>query len=115
MLRNHTGFRKWPLRGDAGEAPTFAHSSTIQFDLKNIPLMTDRLANYLCGVLLTFSGVYNINVATANVTPITMPELTRCLIDSIDLQGAWHGRPLAQQHIRGATLPLIEHIACGYQ
>lgn len=115
MLRNHTGWRKWPLRGDAGDNPTFVHSGTIQFDLKNLPLHTGNLANYLAAIQLTFAGTYNINATSGNVTPITPDELTRMLIDSIDLQGAWHGRPLAQQHIRGATLPLIEHISCGHQ
>lgn len=115
MLRNQTGFRKWALRGDAGENQTFSHSATMQFDLKNLPLMTDKLANYVAGIVLTFTGTYNINVTTSNTTPITATELTRLLIDSIDLQGAWHGRPLASQHIRGATLPLIEFVSCGYQ
>jgi hypothetical protein len=115
MLRNHTGFRKWPLRGDAGENQTFSHSATMQFDLKNLPLMTDKLANYVVGLVLTFTGTYNINVTTSNTTPVTANELTRMLIDSIDLQGAWHGRPLAAQHVRGATLPLIEYVSCGYQ
>lgn len=115
MLRNHTGYRKWPLRGDAGENPTYAHSSTLNFDLKNVPLMTDKMANYLAGIAVTFFGTYNINVSTSNTTPLFPNTITRTLIDSVDLQGAWYGRPLAQQHIRGATLPIIEHQSCGYQ
>jgi hypothetical protein len=115
MLRNHTGWRKWPLRGDAGDNPAFTHNTTIQFDLKNLPLWTSNLANYLAAIQLTFAGNYNIVATSGNITPLTPNEQTRCLIDSIDLQGAWHGRPLAQQHVRGATLPIIEHISCGHQ
>jgi hypothetical protein len=115
MLRNHSGIRKWPLRGDAGENPAFAHSGNFNFDLKNLPLMTDKLANYLFAIQLTFYGTYNINVTTGNTLPLQPHELTRCLIDTVDLQGAWHGRPLSAQHVRGATLPIIEHMACGYQ
>lgn len=116
MLRNHTGWRKWPLRGDAGENQAWSNAATMQFDLKNLPILTgDNLANYLAAVQLTFYGTYNVISASGTPVPITPEELTRFLIDSIDHQGAWHGRPLAQQHIRGATLPIIEHIACGHQ
>lgn len=114
MLRNHSGFRFWPLRGDSGESPTFAFNTQLMFDLKNLPIATNRLANYVVGICLDFiGGVYNLG-ATAGGR-ISKNGLTRSLIDNVDLQGAWHGRPLAQQTVRGHTLPEIEIISCGYR
>lgn len=114
MLRNHTGFRKWPLRGDAGQVQALTPGEPNKFDLKNLPLLTGRYANYAVGMLLTATGTASI-AAEGNTVIIDAQNMTRLLYDSFDLQGAWHGRPIAFQHWRGATLPIIEHVSAGYQ
>jgi hypothetical protein len=116
MLRNHTGFRKWQLRGDQGINPSWAANSQLFFDLKSLPLLTDgNKANYLAGILLSFQGA--LSITTGYGADVAYPEtaLTRALISSVQLIGAWHGRPLSQDAIRGATLPLIEFVSCGYR
>lgn len=118
MLTNHSGYRPWPLRGDAGENQAWSAGATLQFDLRNLPVVTaGNLCNYLLGIAVTFTGTATFSTATGG-SPVKAEDLTRALIlDSagVDLQGAWHGRPLAAQSIRGTTLPVIEYVGCGYQ
>jgi hypothetical protein len=113
LLRNHTGYRMWPLKGDQGENPPYAAQTQIDFNLDSIPLLTrDHLANYLVGLVLTIRGT--IEGATDLTAGIRMRDLVRGLIDSLEITGAWHGRPINPQTFRGPTMNIIERIACGY-
>jgi hypothetical protein len=104
----------WPLKGDQGEAPPWTAQDTITFNLNNIPLLTrGNLANYVPALCLTAYGVCH--TAGDDVERVTWEDLTFALYDSFDLQGAWHGRPLAAQHTRGATARIWETVSMGYQ
>lgn len=114
ILNGQSRFRMWPLKGPQGEAPPWVEQDTITFDLNNIPLLTrGRLANYVPALCLTAYGVFH--TAGDDVARVTWEDMTAALYDSFDLQGAWHGRPLAAQHIRGATARIWETISMGYQ
>jgi hypothetical protein len=114
FLPNHTGFRKHQLRGDQGLFPTWAENSQVRFDLRSLPILTaGNLANYLYGIVLTFVG--NVNTTLTASSFFTMTELYQVLISNIQMVGAWHGKPLSSDHIRGATLPLIEFVSLGYR
>jgi hypothetical protein len=116
ILLNQSRVRHWPLKGDQGEAPTWAASSTFNFRMNSIPLLTKgKYANYVPALCLTAYGTVT-TAATDNLTyRLTWEDLTNALYGSFDLQGAWHGRPLAAQHMRGATGRLWEYISSGYQ
>jgi hypothetical protein len=115
LMPNQTGYRFHQLSGPGGQSPAFAHSTQLQFDLANLPLLTgDRLANYVVGIVLTFSGTFDYEEAGA-APGRHVRSLIRGLIDSIELTGAWHGAPLQAQTFRGRTLDVIETIGCDYR
>lgn len=112
---NQTGFRFHQLTGPGGMNPAFAHSTQLQFDLANLPIHTGgRLANYLMGIVLTIRGNFDYEEAGA-VTGRKVRSLIRGLFTDFELQGAWHGKPLASPSIRGRTIDVIESIACDYR
>src|SRR4051812_27369570 len=113
VLTRHSRARQWPLKGDTGLAPTWGASTVINFNLNNIPKLTGgNQANYIPCLALTAYGTYT---TAAGGTRVTWEQLCQCLYSSFDLVGAWHGRPLAAQHVRGVTAPLWELIGMGYQ
>ena len=115
LLNTQSKTRFWPLRGDSGEAPAWSASTAIDFNLGNIPKLTQgRFANYLPAIALTAFGTYTTDIPDATER-VTWSDLAQGLYQSFDLQGAWHGRPLANQHMRGATARIWELISMGYQ
>jgi hypothetical protein len=113
ILKNQSRFRSFPLKGPQGESPPWVEEETIQFDLNNLPLLTrDTMANYVPALKLTAYGI--MHTAGDDVERVTWEDMTFALYDSFDLQGAWHGRPIAAQHMRGATARIWEQIGLGY-
>jgi hypothetical protein len=116
LLRTQSRFRPWPLKSDGTDAPLWTPLSTIAFRMNSIPLLTrGNLANYVPALALTAYGTFTTNGTLETSKRIRYEDLTYALYGSFDLQGAWHGRPLAAQHVRGATARLWEHISLGYQ
>jgi hypothetical protein len=114
LLNTQSRARMWPLKGDQGEAPAWAPSSSFDFSFKNVPKLTKgKLANYMPAVAITAWGTYT--AAEEDTGRITWEDLTCALYQNFEIQGAWHGRPIAGQHVRSATARIWELISMGYQ
>lgn len=118
LLNTQSRIRFWPLKGDQGDAPPWAADGSIDFSMKNIPKITKgmggNLANYVPCIALTAWGTYTTD-ATDATERIMWEDLTQALYSNFELTGAWHGRPLAPQHVRGATARIWELVSMGYQ
>lgn len=118
ILNTQSRARFWPLKGDQGEAPAWATGAILDFNLSNIPKTTKgaggNLANYVPALCLTSYGTLTTDDGDAT-DRVFWEDICRALYGSFDLQGAWHGRPIAAQHMRGATARIWEHVSMGYQ
>jgi hypothetical protein len=119
LLNTQTRMRYWPLKGDQGEAPAWEANGQVNFNMSNIPKTTKgmggNLANYVPAIALTVWGTYSTDGDQDADTRVLWNDFTQALYGSFDLQGAWHGRPLAAQQVRGATARFWETISMGYQ
>jgi hypothetical protein len=116
ILNTQSRVRYWPLKGDQGEAPTWAANSIFNFRMNSIPLITrGNLANYVPALAVTAFGTVNTDGSDATTYRLGWEDIVNGLFASFDLQGAWHGRPLAAQHMRGSTARIWELISMGYQ
>lgn len=118
LLNTQSRMRFWPLKGDQGDAPPWTAGGSIDFSMKNIPKttagMTGKLANYVPAIALTAWGTFTTDDGDAD-DRVMFEDLTQALYDNFEMTGAWHGRPLAPQHMRGATARIWELISMGYQ
>lgn len=115
MLRRQSLFRPFQLKGNGGVVQDWSAGGQIQFNMNNLPLLTDGdKANYLVALAVTVFGEFTSD-GGGTARPVSQADLCRGLLLNFEIQGAWHGRPIAAQHVRGATLPIIERIGCGYQ
>jgi len=113
ILTRHCLPSLWPLQGPQGEAPAWGASTQIDFNLNTIPLLTlGKFANYVPALMVTIYGT-----ATADGTGrkrIRWKDLVYAAFQSFELTGAWHGRPLANQHMLGEHADVWETISMGY-
>jgi hypothetical protein len=42
-------------------------------------------------------------------------NLYRVLIESLEVRNCWHGSPISPANVKGAMMPIIEQLACGYR
>lgn len=114
LLNTQSRTRPWPLLSNSNDAPAWATSSVIKFFLDSIPLTTrGNLANYVPCLKLTAYG--SVNTTGNQADRLQWEDICAALYTNFDLQGAWHGRPIAAQHMRGATARIWSLISGGYQ
>lgn len=111
MLRNHTGAQLFPIRGSSGTVATLTPGSNAQFDLSSIPTFNGNLANYMPAILVTIKGTFT--QAGGTGVALFWDNFLRLLVASIDLQNAFHGRPIAQESILGSIIPIVEYLGNG--
>jgi len=112
-LKNHTTFRPWQLTGDQGDAPTFAHSSTFKFALKDIPPVTRNMCNYLVGLLVTIAGLTF--TVTGEARDMDWSDVMLGMFESAEVQQSMFGTPVSANHYKGAFFGLFSFIANGMQ
>jgi len=114
MLTNHTGFQHWFLNAaGGGDNPAMVQGATTTFNLNTVPLFQDRMANYIPACEVTITGILTQSGGTGVRQPFD--ALARVLVDSLEVKNAWYGAPVSPQHVKGAYIPLIEQILCGYR
>jgi hypothetical protein len=116
MQINHTGYRKEPLNstGAGGDFPTPVIGNNTKWSLSSLPLTNGNgLAYYLPYLLLEVTGVIDNNCG--NNRTIYWDCIFRALIDSIAIQGAWHGTPMNSGSFKGVYAYLLEFVMGGYQ
>ena len=111
MLRNHTGAQLFPLRGSSGTVATLTPGNAAQFDLSSVPAFNGNMAYYMPAILVTIKGTLTQSGATG--VALFWDNFLRLLVSSIDLQNAFHGRPIAQESVLGSILPIIEFVGNG--
>lgn len=111
MLRNHTGVQLFPLRTSAGTVAALTQGSNATFDLSSLPIYNGNLANYVPAIIITLKGILTQSGGTG--VAMFWDNFLRTIIQSIDLQNAFHGRPIAAESVLGSILPIIEFIGNG--
>lgn len=113
-MRKGTGSQTWPLTSPHAQ-PTFAAAGQVRFDLNDVPSKspTGPLANYIPALILTFIGAL-VN-AGESPDPVQQFDLPGLLVQSVQLQNAWHATPIASDYWLGEHLRIIEYIGNGYQ
>jgi hypothetical protein len=114
-LKNHTTMRYWPLTGDRGEAPAYVHGQTYKWNLKDIPPVTRRMANYVVGIVLTWVGKVKYESGTPSRPPIDWAEVTRALFQSCEVQQSMFGTPVSSNHYLGCFMDLFSFVANGME
>lgn len=111
-IRRMSGLQLFPLSTGVSDAVAFSAGGPLKFQLGNLPKSLGKLAYYLYGIFVTFSGT----VTQAGGTGVLIPDarLYSLLIDYLSLGNAWHGAPLSPQHVKGFWLPTILPVATGY-
>lgn len=113
ILRNHTGLIRWPLSAKSGGInPTFTQGQEVAFKFDDVPVLTDRLPNYLPAVEIEISGTYTNN--DTGETAIAWDEVLRGFINNLRLENAWHGTPILDTHWVGSILDGLEFLHNGY-
>jgi hypothetical protein len=113
FLKNHTGTRPVVLSGDRGDNPTYAHSSTFKFFLKDLPIATGRLANYLVGFLVTLEGTFGNNEYNSGTDVYDWDDAARAFFESFELRDSLLGKPISHNFMRGEVLGLASFIGGG--
>ena len=114
MLTNHTGFQHWFLNAaGGGDNPTVIQGATTTFNLNTVPLFQDRMANYIPACEVTITGVFNQSGGTGVRQPYD--ALARIIVDSLEVKNTWYGAPVSPQHVKGAYIPILEQLLCGYR
>lgn len=104
----------WPLQSDSGNNPTLTSGTTVSFKFLDVPdrQPTGPLANYLPGVVATFTG--NI-VQGAGGTAVPSDIFFGALFSSIDWIQSFYGTVLRGTHVKGAQWCVLEWAASGYR
>lgn len=114
MFTNHTGFQHWPLSAaGGGDNPALSPGSPTVFNCNTIPLYQDRMAYYVPALIVTITGI--LTQAGGTGVRQSYDALARILIDSLEVRNAWHGSPVSPQYVKGAMLPILEQLTCGYR
>jgi len=112
MLKTGTGMQFWPLSTGTSDVPALVPGSPLEFNLSTIPINQGRMAYYLHGLVLTFSGV--ITNAGGTGVAIMQQAILNVLIDSMELRNCFHGTPISPSFVKGYWLPTISFIGGGY-
>ena len=118
-LKNHTTFRPWMLTGDRGDSPAYAPSTTYKFNLKDVPPVTRRMANYIVGILVTLTDVV-VALKDEEEGPfgggyIGDSDLLAGLFESAEVQQSMFGTPVSSNHFLGRYFGLFGFVANGMQ
>jgi hypothetical protein len=117
-LKNHTTFRPWMLTGDRGDSPTYAPSTTYKFNLKDVPPVTRRMANYIVGLIVTLADVVLIHTDQEGVfgsTTVSDADILAALFESAEVQQSMFGTPVSSNHFLGRYFGLFGFVANGMQ
>lgn len=113
FLKNHTGLRPVVLSGDRGDNPDYAHSQTFKFFLKDLPINTARLANYVVGFLITVEGTFNNNEYGSGADVYDWDDVARAIFESFEVRDSLIGKPISHNFMRGELLGIASFVMGG--
>lgn len=110
-----TGFQVWPLTTGNNDDPSLSPGKPTSFNCNTVP---DRqpsgpLANYLPGIIVTFSGEVVQAGSTGDDIPID--RFYGALVESFDWIQCWHGNQISANYVKGAHWTPIEYNAMGFR
>lgn len=112
MLLQDSGMQFYPLSTGTTDAPAVVAGQPLTWNLDTIPISNRRKANYLPGLVMSFTGV--VNTGAAGTAVVTQSQIIRALIDSLQLNNCFHGTPINPMNWRGYWLPTISYIGGGF-
>lgn len=110
-----TGFQVWPLTTGNNDSPTLTQGKPTSFNCNTIPdrCPTGPLANYLPGIIVTFTG--QIVNAGGTSLAVSSDRFAGALVDSFDWIQCWHGNQVSANFVKGAHWFPIEYNAMGFR
>jgi hypothetical protein len=110
-----TGFQVWPLTTGNNDDPSLSPGKPTSFNCNTVP---DRqpsgpLANYLPGIIVTFSGEIVQAGSTGNDIPLD--RFYGALVESFDWIQCWHGNQISASYVKGAHWTPIEYNSMGFR
>jgi len=105
----------WPLQSGSGNQPTLTPGKTTTFQYNDVPdrCPTGPLANYMPGTEVTFYG--NVVQPSEGGAVIHGDTFFAALFSSLQQIQAWHGTPVASQHVLGAQWYVTEYFVNGFR
>lgn len=110
-----TGFQVWPLTTGSNDDPQLTAGKPTSFNCNTVPdrCPTGPLANYMPGILVTFSGSV---VQTGGAgTDVPLDSFYGALVDSFDWIQCWHGNQVSANYVKGVHWTPIEYNAMGFR
>jgi hypothetical protein len=110
-----TGFQVWPLTTGNNDDPTLTAGKPTSFNCNTVPdrVPTGPLANYMPGIIVTFSG--SVVQAGSTGSNIFYDRFAGALFDSLDWIQCWHGNQISSAYVKGADWYPIQFNAMGFR